>query len=136
MPKLRLFLLVMNIEEIREYCLSFAGVEECTPFDENTLVYKVENKIFLFFGLEYSAEEVFVNVKCNPIYTDKLREKYKGVTPGYYANKKLWNSVKLVSDIKDSEIKKCVEHSYNEVIKSLPKKLQTKYKLNEVAFDL
>ena len=37
----------MNIEEIREYCLSFPSTTEEFPFDASTLVFKVENKIFL-----------------------------------------------------------------------------------------
>ena len=35
----------MNIEEVREYCLSLKNTIECFPFDEVSLVFKVENKI-------------------------------------------------------------------------------------------
>ena len=31
----------MNIEELRNYCLSLKGVTEEFPFDETTLVFKV-----------------------------------------------------------------------------------------------
>ena len=37
----------MNIEEIREYCLSKKGVTEGFPFDETTLVFKVMDKMFV-----------------------------------------------------------------------------------------
>lgn len=37
----------MNIEEVREYCLSLKNTIECFPFDEVSLVFKVENKMFL-----------------------------------------------------------------------------------------
>ena len=33
----------MNIEEVREYCLSLKNTIECFPFDEVSLVFKVEN---------------------------------------------------------------------------------------------
>ena len=36
----------MNIEEAREYCLSLKNVTECFPFDDVSLVFKVENKMF------------------------------------------------------------------------------------------
>lgn len=36
----------MNIEEFREYCLQLSDVEECLPFDEKTLVFKVKGKMF------------------------------------------------------------------------------------------
>ena len=32
----------MNIEEAREYCLSLKNVTECFPFDDVSLVFKVE----------------------------------------------------------------------------------------------
>ena len=37
----------MNIEEIREYCISKEFVEETFPFDQDTLVFKVMGKMFL-----------------------------------------------------------------------------------------
>ena len=40
----------MNIEEVREYCLSLKNTIECFPFDEVSLVFKVENKMFLLLG--------------------------------------------------------------------------------------
>ena len=48
----------MNIEEVREYCLSLKNTIECFPFDEVSLVFKVENKIFLLLPLD--AEEPHV----------------------------------------------------------------------------
>lgn len=36
----------MNIEEAREYCLSLKNVTECFPFDDVSLVFKVEGKMF------------------------------------------------------------------------------------------
>ncbi len=37
----------MNVETIREYCLSKRGVTESFPFDDVSLVMKVMNKMFL-----------------------------------------------------------------------------------------
>ena len=36
----------MNVETIREYCLSKRGVTESFPFDDVSLVIKVMNKMF------------------------------------------------------------------------------------------
>ena len=36
----------MNIEEVREYCLSLPQATEDFPFDETTLVFRIEQKIF------------------------------------------------------------------------------------------
>jgi len=40
----------MNIEEIREYCISKKAVTESFPFDETTLVFKVMNKMYCLLG--------------------------------------------------------------------------------------
>ena len=45
----------MNVESLREFCLSLPQVTECFPFDEWVLVFKIEGKMFLFCDL--SAEE-------------------------------------------------------------------------------
>ena len=42
----------MNIEEAREYCLSLKNVTECFPFDDVSLVFKVEGKMFLLLPLD------------------------------------------------------------------------------------
>jgi len=54
----------MNIEELREYCISKKGVEESFPFDSETLVFKVLGKVFLLTGI--SETPVSFNVKCDP----------------------------------------------------------------------
>ena len=52
------------IEELRTYCLSKNNVKESFPFDENTLVFKVYNKIFALFSLE--KDPLRINLKCDP----------------------------------------------------------------------
>ena len=64
----------MNIEEVREYCLSLKNTIECFPFDEVSLVFKVENKMFLLLPLD--AEEPHVSLKCSTDYVEELRERY------------------------------------------------------------
>ncbi|MDR3266410.1 MAG: MmcQ/YjbR family DNA-binding protein, partial [Tannerella sp.] len=84
----------MNIEELREICLSVQGVEECLPFDDDTPVYKVMGKMFAYYVLTPKGGEFFVNLKCNPQRTVELREHYEGITRAYHAGDTLkWNSV-------------------------------------------
>jgi SP family sugar:H+ symporter-like MFS transporter len=64
----------MNIESIREYCLSKQHAEETLPFGPETLVYKVGGKAFLLMGLD--EEELSFNVKCDPERAIELREQY------------------------------------------------------------
>lgn len=41
-----------NIEDFRDYCLSFKGATEKFPFDETTLVFYVMNKMFCLVDIE------------------------------------------------------------------------------------
>lgn len=117
----------MNIEAAREYCLSIKGAEECFPFDETTLVFKVMGKMFAYMGLERRDEGFMLNLKCDPEKAVELREKYECVIPGYHANKKYWNSIFIEGNIPDDELRCWIDHSVEEVIKKLPKKQQAEY---------
>jgi predicted DNA-binding protein (MmcQ/YjbR family) len=74
----------MNIESIREYCLSKKNVTECMPFGDDTLVYKVSGKIFILANLD---GDLTINLKCDPAFALELRERYTSVIPGYHMNK-------------------------------------------------
>lgn len=118
----------MNIEELREYCLSIKGAEECFPFDETTLVFKVMDKMFGYVDLEPKDGQFSITLKCDPEKAVDLRERYSGVIPGYHSNKKYWNTVYLESDVDNEELKRLISHSVDEVIKKLPKKHQEIYR--------
>jgi len=119
----------MNIEELRTHCLAIKNVEECTPFGEDVLVYKIMNKMFVFIPLNPKDNEYFAVMKCNPEKTVELREKYVGITKGYYAGNNLkWNSVYIQKDVPDKLIIELIEHSVEEVVKNLPKKKQEEYR--------
>ena len=103
-------------------------MEECTPFGDDVMVYKVINKMFAFFPLSPKNNEHFVVLKCDPEKSIELREKYDGITKGYYAGNNLkWNSVYIQKDVPDKLIVKLIEHSVQEVLKQLPKKKQIEY---------
>ena len=107
----------MDIESLREYCLSLPLATECFPFDETTLVFKVMGRMFLFTSLD--APELRANVKCNPDLALELRDKYSEVTPGFHSNKKYWNTIHITPSLKDDLVREWVLHSYLEVVKKL-----------------
>lgn len=115
----------MNIEEAREYCLSLRNVTESFPFDDVSLVFKVENKMFLLLPLD--AAEPSVSLKCDPEQAEMLRERYRAVEPAYHFHKKYWNTIYLGRDMDDDEIKRWIRHSYHEVIAKLPRKIRILY---------
>jgi predicted DNA-binding protein (MmcQ/YjbR family) len=100
----------MNIESIREYCLSKKNVIECMPFGDDTLVYKVSGKIFILANLD---GDLTINLKCDPVFALELRERYTSVIPGYHMNKKYWNTIMIDGFIPDREIFEWIDHSYD-----------------------
>lgn len=119
----------MNIEDFYNFCLSKKGVTEHFPFDQDTLVFKVGGKIFALTSLKKWEEgDHSVNLKCNPEYALKLRSKYQAVQPGYHMSKIHWNTVYFNQDLSDKSIYELVAHSYELILESLPKKVQSQLK--------
>ncbi|MDA9873529.1 MmcQ/YjbR family DNA-binding protein [Saprospiraceae bacterium] len=110
----------MNIECIREYCLSKKGTSETFPFDESTLVFKVLDKMFALTGLDRIPTQI--NLKCDPEYTLELRDQHSDITGGYHMNKKHWNTVMVEGDLKDQMILSLIDHSYDIVVSSFTMK--------------
>ncbi len=111
----------MNIEDIREYCLSKKATTESFPFDEDTLVFKVMGKMFCLTSL---SEGNSINLKCDPEKAVELRSQYDCVQPGYHMNKKMWNTVLLDGSVSKKILLQWIDHSFDEVVKKLTKKDQ------------
>ena len=106
----------MNIESLRDFVLSFPNVEETTPFGPDTLVYKVNGKMFFLMGLD--NDPLQFNVKCDPDEAVELREIYlQSVLPGYHMNKKHWNTIVVDGILSSSQLKAFIEASYRLVRK-------------------
>jgi predicted DNA-binding protein (MmcQ/YjbR family) len=115
----------MNLEAYYDYCLSKKGVTEHFPFDEDTLVFKVGGKMFALSSLaQWEKDEASVNLKCDPERAQELRAEYDEIQPGYHMSKIHWNTVSLTGNLPVSIVKELIDHSYELVFKSLPKKIQ------------
>ena len=116
----------MNIESLRDYCLSKPAVEETLPFGPDTLVYKVGGKIFLLCGM--NSEPLQFNVKCDPGKAIELRERYDCVQPGYHMNKKHWNTIVVDGTAGNTLLKEWINDSYDLIVESLPAKAREQLK--------
>ena len=112
----------MHVEDFRNYCMAKAGVTETFPFDESTLVFKVGGKMFALTGLD--RPQFSINLKCDPDRAVELRENYDCVLPGYHMSKKHWNTVEIWGDQPDAFYLELIDHSYDLVYQSLPKKIK------------
>ncbi|MDR2008978.1 MAG: MmcQ/YjbR family DNA-binding protein [Bacteroidales bacterium] len=113
----------MDIEILREYCLSKKGVTECFPFDEDTLVFKVGSRMFAFSSLERSCN---ITLKCDPDKAIELREKYTSITGAFHMNKTYWNSLNIDGSIPQNLIQDLIDHSYDLVFAKLSRKEKEK----------
>ncbi|PWN67237.1 MmcQ/YjbR family DNA-binding protein [Chryseobacterium oncorhynchi] len=111
----------MDANEILDYCLAKKAVTENFPFDNETLVMKVDTKMFLLMSLE--RQPLSINVKTDPEWSAELREQYPQITGAYHMNKTHWNSVSI-DGLRRELILKLIDHSYELVFKSLTKKIQ------------
>jgi predicted DNA-binding protein (MmcQ/YjbR family) len=111
----------MHIEAFRSYCLEKPGTTEGLPFGPEVLVFKVLGKMFALCRIEDFSS---VNLKCDPERALELREHYTAVEPGYHMSKKHWNTITVNGDVSDDMLFELVDHSYDLVLASLPKKDQ------------
>ena len=114
----------MNYEELHVYCISLKAVTDHFPFDEVTLVLKVQGKMFALIPLD--NPETQITLKCDPERAIQLREEYEAITPAWHFNKKHWNTVKIDPSISQKFLFELINHSYDLVFAGLPKKLREK----------
>lgn len=120
----------MDIEQIRAYCLTKSAVTEEFPFNNDTLVFKVLGKMFALLSLKrWEVGAAAINLKADPEYSEVLRTDFSAISPGYHMSKKHWNTVFLNDGtIKPKLIKALIDHSYDMVIKGMPKKKRVQLK--------
>ncbi|GAB4032497.1 MmcQ/YjbR family DNA-binding protein [Spirosoma gilvum] len=112
----------MNIETIREYCITKPGVTESFPFGGDALVFKVGGKMFALLATE--SQPTTLNLKCDPERAVQLRDEHPAVAPGFHMNKTHWNTITVNGSVRTTELQEWIDHSYELVRKSLPKAVQ------------
>ena len=105
----------MNIEELRDFCLSLPGVTEATPFEKfsrgkfTILVFYVSGHMFCYFNIDDFSS---ITVKCSPDEMVELKERYQGIGEPFNGDKRHWISVHLGQDVPDDVVKALVSKSH------------------------
>ncbi len=115
----------MNYPWLDEYCLAKPGCEKDYKAEWEATRYMLAGKMFALMG-ENKEKQPFINLKIEPFRGAALRQDYKDITPGYYMNKLHWNSVRLNGEVPDDVLKEMIDESYQILLDSLPKKVQSK----------
>lgn len=112
---------------------SFNGTEVSFNDDWGAYVFKIKDKMYAFMGNDNLGRE-FINVKGTPEDNEEYRSVFKGVIPGYYSNKKHWNSILLESEDAPGRnvILDMLNESYNLVFAKLTKKDREELQLERI----
>jgi predicted DNA-binding protein (MmcQ/YjbR family) len=109
----------MNIEELREFCLSLPAVTEDIKW-ENHLVFSVAGKIFCLTGLDPPME---VALKIPEDQFDDLTQTGAIIQASHFARRQ-WITVVEESRFSRQEWEHYIMQSYELVKSKLPKKVQ------------
>ncbi|GIP26576.1 hypothetical protein J23TS9_17060 [Paenibacillus sp. J23TS9] len=108
---------------IIEYCLLKKGATKDYPFGPDPLVIKIAGKMFALI-FQDKTDQWLLNLKCDPVIAENLREQHEAVRPGYHMNKKHWNTIIIDGSLPESDVFIMIDHSYDSVVKTLPKSLR------------
>ena len=113
----------MDIEQLRDYCLSLPHSSESMPFGDGCIVYKVVDRVFAIMAPD--GGEPRLSLKCDPDRAEELRASYTAIIPGYHFNKRYWNTLLLEEHLPSSLLRFLIRHSWNEASAKLTKSVRT-----------
>lgn len=110
----------MNLEDIRSFCLSLRGATEDIKW-EHDLCFSVGDKMFCVTGLD--EQPVGLSLKVTDEEFDELilQPNFK---PAPYMARNKWVLIEDASKVKDKELKRLIQQSYELIKSKLTKKLQ------------
>lgn len=112
----------MNVDSIREYCLSFPQATEKLQWEDN-LCFKVRGKIFAMLGLD----DPRVCLKSTPESFAELIER-EDIRPAPYVGRYKWVMLDRLDAVMSSELRELIAQSYDLVVAKAPKKRSVKRK--------
>lgn len=107
-----------SAEVLREAGLALPATTLDMPFGEDVWALRVKGRIFALIN----PADQRVNLKCDPIWAEVLRQTFAAVIPGYHMNKRHWNTVILDGTVPDDDIQMMLEHAYEQVVRKLPRR--------------
>lgn len=96
-----------------EFLMNKPFVTKDIQKDWNWIRYQIGGKMFAAVWLERGTNKpYYITLKLEPSEGDFLRQQYEDIIPGYYMNKKHWNSVKPDGNVPDDLLKDMLDKSY------------------------
>jgi predicted DNA-binding protein (MmcQ/YjbR family) len=111
----------MDVEWVREYCLSLPYTTERVQWEDN-LVLKVGGRMYAILALE--PGEYWLSFKCSDEAFTEILE-VPGVIPAPYLARAKWVSLETETALRQEEIKQLLRQAYQLIVARLPKKTQS-----------
>ena len=112
-------------QELIGLCMRHPDAYEDYPFDQSitddawtAMRHRSNRKTFAFI---FRRGEMVLNLKCDPVKADQLRQLFEGITPAYHMNKNHWNTVRPGSDVPAELLEELIEDSYRLTLPKKPK---------------
>ena len=114
----------MKYEWIDSYLLAKAGISKNLQTEWNWIRYVIDGKMCVAVCLDEQDNPYYITLKLRPENGMDLQEQHEDIIPGYYMNKKHWNTVYIHKDVEQVQINKMIDWSYDLVLQSFSKKKQ------------
>ena len=108
----------MNIDQLREICLSFAGTTEQIQWGDD-LLFKVAGKMFAITPLVPGYN--WLSLKASPESFLELTER-PGIIPAPYLARAKWIAIEKPDVLSTAEVAMLLRNSYDLVVAKLPRK--------------
>lgn len=111
----------MDLETVRQFCLSLPRVTEGIQWGNN-LLFRIGGKMFCVVALD-PDHGVRMSFKCSDERFAELLER-EGVSPAPYLARARWVALQDYNTLPAPELRQCLGEAYELVLARLPKKQQ------------
>ena len=117
----------LHYPALNAHLLSLPGVQKDFKAEWQWLRYQICAKLFCALctpGLQYGSHggRTMLLLKCDPLLAELYRQQYPQVVPGFYSDKRCWNSIYLDGGVPWETLKGMIDHAYGLVFAKLTKK--------------
>ena len=112
----------MRYDWLDDYLMDKRGVTKDLQPEWNWVRYKIGEKMFAAILLDDDDKPYYINLKLEPTEGEFLRQQYADIIPGYYSDKRCWNSVMPDGAVPDALLKSLLDKSYRLVLDGFSRK--------------
>ncbi len=112
----------MRYEWMDGYLMGKRAVTKDLQPEWNWIRYHVGGKMFAAILRDDQNRPVYINLKLEPVEGEFLRQQFEDIIPGYYSDKRCWNSVMPDGAVPDELLRELLDTSYRLVLAGFSRK--------------